>query len=412
MLRASSWLVALAILCLAQSATAAPLVESYLIEGKLAAGEKALEEYLRKQPRDAEARFGLGTLQFIQAIEQLGQSLHEYGAIGADTRVGQRLPLLRLAVPHNPKPKQIAYEDVRRIMQRLVDDLAVAERTLVEVKDQQVKLPLHMAQVRLDLNNDGQGDADESLWKLYAKLNNAAQLPEAFSPDQAKAFVITFDYADVIWLRGYCHLLSAMGETMLMYDEREAFNVIAPHLFARPPVPAIAADAFRDDAWVGEIADAIAAIHLMKFPVVEPKRGEAVLEHLQQVIDLSRQNWKAIEAETDDDHEWVPNTKQASPVPNLRVTKEMIVGWHEFLDEAEQMLDGEKLIPHWRLKDGHGVNLKRVFTEPREFDAVLWLHGAGALPYLEKGDCTSPVTWQRFNQVFGGQFIGFAFWFN
>ncbi len=415
MLRATTYglLVTALTMCATRTVVAeAPLVEQYLLEGKLAAGERALQEHLREQPRDDEARFGLGTLQFLQAIEQLGQSLHEYGAVGAKTRVGQRLPLLRLGVPENPAPKKVAYEDVRRIVQRLVDDLAVAERTLADVKDKKVKLPLHMAKVRLDLNSDGAGDESESLWKIYAQLNRGANLPAEFTPQQAGAFVVGFDYADVLWLRGYCHLLSAMGETMLMYDEHEAFNVIAPQVFARPPAPAIPQELFREDQFIGDIADAIAAIHLMRFPVVEPKRGKMVLEHLHAVIDLSRQNWKTIEAETDDDNEWVPSAKQTSLIPNVRVTPEIIAGWHDFLDEAELLLAGKKLVPHWRLRADRGINLKRVFTEPREFDAVLWIHGAGAIPYLEEGDCTNRETWNRFNTVFGGQFIGFAFWFN
>jgi hypothetical protein len=81
----------------------------------------------------------------------------------------------------------------------------------------------------------------------------------------------------------------------------------------------------------------------------------------------------------------VPNSKQASVIPNVRVTAEMIAGWHEFLAEAEALLQGKKLIPHWRFKPEFGVNLKRVFLEPREFDLVLWAHGAAAVPYTEQG---------------------------
>lgn len=415
MLRAIPWwcLLVLLVCGLPRSAAAkVPLVEKYLLGERLSTGEKALQEHLRKQPRDHEARFGLGTLQFIQAIEQLGQSLHEYGAIGSRTRLGQRLPILRIAVPENPQPKQVAYKDVRRIVQRFIDDLALAERTLVEVKDHDVKLPLHMGMIRLDLNGDDKRDEDETLWKIYAQLNTGANLPDEFTAQQADAFVITFDYADAIWLRGYCHLLSAMGESMLMYDEEDAFNAIAPHAFARPPVEAVPAETFDDNQTISDIADAIAFIHLMRFPVVEPKRGEVALEHLREVIRLSKLNWNAIEAETDDDNEWVPNPKQKGVIPGVQITREMIAGWRMFLSEAEQIVAGKKLIPHWRLRAEHGINLKRVFTEPREFDAVLWLHGAGAMPYLEKGECTNRATWNRFNTVFGGQFIGFAFWFN
>lgn len=139
---------------------------------------------------------------------------------------------------------------------------------------------------------------------------------------------------------------------------------------------------------------------------------KASLAHLESVIDHSRQSWKAIQAETDDDREWIPNSKQTGVIPGVRVTEEMIAGWHEFLNEGEKMLSGKKLIPHWRLKAEYGINLRRVFLEPREFDVVMWAHGAAAVPYAEKGIVVRGETWNRMEQIFGGQFIGFAFWFN
>ena len=121
---------------------------------------------------------------------------------------------------------------------------------------------------------------------------------------------------------------------------------------------------------------------------------------------------KAIQAETDDDAEWLPNSKQAGVIPGVRVTQAMIDGWHEFLDELEAILQGEKLVPYWRVHDGRGINLKRVFTEPKTLDLVLWVQGTAAAPYLEEGELTQAETWTRLNRLFQGQFIGFAVWFN
>ena len=55
---------------------------------------------------------------------------------------------------------------------------------------------------------------------------------------------------------------------------------------------------------------------------------------------------------------------------------------------------------------------RRVFTEPREFDLILWIQGTAAAPYLERGERTTPEVWDRLRRVFGGEFIGFALWFN
>jgi hypothetical protein len=89
-------------------------------------------------------------------------------------------------------------------------------------------------------------------------------------------------------------------------------------------------------------------VHLVNFPVSEPKRMQSALAHLESMIDLSRESWKLIQAETDDDHEWLPNPEQTGVILNVRVRQEMIDGWHEFLNEMEHLLKGTKLIPFWR----------------------------------------------------------------
>src|SRR5947209_14241363 len=87
---------------------AEPLAEKYLLEGKLADGEKALKGQLEKEAGDDQARFGLGVVQFLQTFEHLGQSLYRYGlrtetAAGAreDPRGEQGVPLLRDLLPQN-----------------------------------------------------------------------------------------------------------------------------------------------------------------------------------------------------------------------------------------------------------------------------------------------------------------------
>lgn len=130
------------------------------------------------------------------------------------------------------------------------------------------------------------------------------------------------------------------------------------------------------------------------------------------MIRHSRSMWAAAAAETDDDHEWIPNERQSSILPGGRLTADMIAGWHDFLREAEELLEGRKLIPFWRADKSKGVNLKRIFTEPRTLDLVLWIQGSAAAPYLEEGPVTEPDTWRRFQLLFRGEFIGFALWLN
>ena len=83
----------------------------------------------------------------------------------------------------------------------------------------------------------------------------------------------------------------------------------------------------------------------------------------------------------------------------------------KFLDEAEGLLAGRLLVPFWR-DSTKGVNLRRVFTEPRNLDIVLWVQGTAAAPYLENGPRTSMDTWTRLTDVFQGNFFRFFVWVN
>ncbi len=301
------------------------------------------------------------------------------------------------------------------MMRDLNDELAKAEATLARIDDRHVKLPLHFGLIRLDLNGDGQSEANETLWRIYTQLNAAAR--DQVTAEASKQFLITFDRADVAWLRGYCHLLMAICEAVQAYDFQELFDYSGClfYLKAETSFP------FLRRAPIGEegnsfqtedIVDAVAMLHMIRLPISEPARMKRALEHLESMVALSRESWKWILAETDDDHEWIPNPNQHTVMPGGAVTNAMVKGWMEFLDEAQAIFKGEKLIPFWRRRDDRGVNLRRVFTEPRMFDLVLWVQGTAAAPYLEKGPKTMPETWRRLQTIFQGQFIGFAFWFN
>jgi hypothetical protein len=251
------------------------------------------------------------------------------------------------------------------------------------------------------------------LTKLLAQYMGARNLPGDGD------LSVVFDRGDVAWLRGYCHLLMALSEVALAYDGQELFdctahlffaNVETPHKFLTDPEEGKQVGFFNVPGDVN-LVDLIAVVHLIRLPVKEPDRLKAALGHLEQMLALSKESWKYILAETDDDHEWIPNPQQTGAL-GVRVTKEMVTSWLAFLDEAEEVLAGKRLVPFWRGREERGVNLHRVFTEPRPIDLVLWVQGTAATPYLEKGPLTRPEVWARLQRVFGGEFIGFALWFN
>jgi hypothetical protein len=415
-------LYCLMILALAFTASrapaAAPLAEKYLLDGKLAEGAKALQGRLKEDPKDDQARFGLGVVQFLQSFEHLGGSLHKYG-LRTEKSFLRAPPQVKEFLPQNPNPETLTYKAARQVVQTWVDDLVKAEATLAEVKDAEVKMPLHVALIKID--PFGQ-DKPISAAFLLGRL-------ESLSPEgrkQAEKLVVGFDRGDVSWLRGYLHILAAFGELLLAVDGQEAFECSAHLLFEKVETPHTFLLENRrgfDEAGFGWAdhplwSDVVSFIHQMtRLPIKEPARTKAALEHLEAGVAQAKEMWKYILAETDDDNEWIPNPKQTG-VMGVKVTQEMVDSWLEALDEAELILKGKKLIPFWRGKEGErGVNLRRVFTEPRTFDPIEWVQGTAATPYLEKGPLTKladPRVGGRLTNAFGGpfQFIGFGFWFN
>jgi hypothetical protein len=386
-----------------------PLLDPYLVSGQFADGEKAMLARLSRKPEDDKARFGLGTIQLMQAIEHLMQSLFRYGL--KDNAFSAVFPILRLPVPVNPKPEVLSYDRLETILQTWITDLAKVQATLEPIKDANVKLPLRLGMVKLDFDGNGKAEESESLWKVFAKVTGAN-----ITEKDAQQFLIAFDAGDALWLQGYTHVLRAFGEFLLAYDRYEIFEACAHMFFPKVDTPhkfLLEGQRLVDIGNGIDLADAIAAIHLMRFPVTEPLRMTTVLNHLKAVTQLSRKSWQAIVAETDNDHEWLPNAKQTGIIPDVRITQEMIDSWQSFLNEADTLLSGERLIPFWRSKDKKlGINLNRVFTEPRQMDIVLWFQGTAATPYLEKGKITDFQVWNRLFNVFGGDFFSFAAWFN
>jgi hypothetical protein len=386
------------------------------------------EARLALAPDDAQARFGLGVGQFLHAVEGLGQALHRHGlqgASGASFGGLLDLPFLRLPVPPNAAPQPLTYEGFRAILAQFVDDLAIAEVTLAQMPTGAVDLPLNLANIRLDLDGDGIGSENEALWRIFSAVAGAGWLedtPEADLPAD-------FDAADAPWLRAYCHLLSALAEVLLAHDWHEAFDATFHGVFPGAGLPSArlnelpyaTLEALASGKPLAEdsdpqalimyatAADAIAFLHLWHWQVGEPQRLTSALAHLEGIPPLSRQSFDLAFAETDSRNEWIPNPNQTG-VLGTQVTAEQVEGWRLFLDEFAALLKGEKLLPHWRFNEG--INIRRMFLEPRAFDLVLLIQGSAALPYLESGALTDGEAWQRMIQLLGGDFFRYAIWFN
>lgn len=413
-LRVSSCLCLSLVVAAAAHGAARPDIAPQLRAGELAAAEKMLTEHLAAEPKDDLARFQLGTVQFVQAAERLAQDGSRYGA-GSPIFT---IPFVRLGglAGKNDRPEPVTYADARAMLERFQASILVAEATLAPIQDKHLAWKLDLRDVRLDLNGDGERTDAETLGALFQMVAVRPRWDAQSRPPLD--LVVGFDSADAIWLRGYCHLLAALSDMILAYDEERLFDVTAHAVFANAQTEFakrrdldMTVEPGRIDSWEG-IYDVIAFIHLIDFELKDPARMKSAHSHLLRVIELSRENWKLILAETDNDHEWIPSPTQQSVIPNLSFNARQVTAWHEFLNEAEAILEGKKLIPFWRHGFKEGVNLRRVFLEPRPFDLVLWLQGTAAFPYLETGEQTSPETWRQFQQLFRGEFVGVVAWVN
>jgi hypothetical protein len=414
-LLAPALVISVASLPLTAAAQAPPVPDwtgDYLYEGRLTDGAAALEAHLVAQPQDDDARFHLGMVQFLSTVEGLGQAIHRHGAAPRGD-FASTVPFLRLPVPPNPSPQPLDNAGLRAILEDFSVGLMEAETTLAGIRDPTVKIPLAIGLVRLDMDADGEASDAESLWRAFDAVTPGQQV----TLEEAESFVLHLDAGDALWLRGYCNMLSAVIEIALAHDTSTLFEVSAHQFFPDTGTPMAAFPEKGEDSEWMEILDSIATIHALRLPVAEPARMARAHGHFLRVIELSGQTWDAYMAETDDDHEWIPNPSQTGVIPGAAVTAEMVEGWQLFLGEARQILEGHKLLPYWRgnvpgATPSLGISLHRVFHEPREFDLVLWVQGSAAIPYLEEGDVTEGDFWRHLNRAFSGQLFGFALWFN
>ena len=210
---------------------------SNTFQEELNAGQTAIindvaREALSETPDHAEAEFALGVAQFLSA-EGLGQGLHRYGLrneIRHDTLGLAGLPFLRLPVPTNPDPEQVTYEGLREVLANFVDDLATAEATFASINNGSIALELNLGAVRIDLDGDGKGGAQEELAEIFDALNGRMSVDR-------NDLRFAFDESDVPWPRGYCHLLMAIADVPLAYDWERAFDATFHGVFPASDMP-------------------------------------------------------------------------------------------------------------------------------------------------------------------------------
>ncbi len=112
--------------------------------------------------------------------------------------------------------------------------LEKAERTLGEFKPADVKLPIDVVSIRVDIDRDGKISDSENFLPTLAGMINGRRLNQA---NKIPSLVFAFDDADVLWLRGYLHVLSGTLNVVLAYDWKESIERTAHLFFLNPKTP-------------------------------------------------------------------------------------------------------------------------------------------------------------------------------
>lgn len=366
----------------------------------------------------ADACFGTGLIDVVKAAEGLAGALYRHGATAPDMATAAML----LGIPKNIEggappdgAEPITYEKLRAILDEFVTGLDTARQSfLLAGQGDDYVIIIDPLRVRLDLNGDGVAGEAET---LAALLGDVIELPQARSKGGKTAQAdssIGFDRADAFWFAGYTQIVAAPVDLLLAHDFSEFFAAIGHRVFPASGLPMqnypSNGSLLMDPQTDTFLADTIAAIHLADFPVADAGRLQGVLARMRDVTGLSRRNWEAILAETDDNRELVPSPRQTSLVPGMEVSEAVVAAWMETLDRIDAILAGELLLPHWRF--AQGISLPAYFETARETDLVLLFTGQAALPFLREGPVADAESFAAGNAVFGDRWPNFAIWFN
>jgi hypothetical protein len=353
---------------------AGPSLDQYLHKAEYLQGEVAFLDYLQKNPKDDQARFGLGILQFFRAFNRLGQASYEYGAIVSPDK------MFPIPIPKNPNPTPISYFTFRLVIEQFIRDLEIADATLAQIEDEKLKLPVQLAFIQFDFS--GNGGKVMNLRSIALAVTGREPVLRRQNP----GFLVKFDRGDVAWLRSYCHLFMGISHFLQTTNFEANFNTWVMHVFPT--------------AILRELPQALSSpidVLSISWINLEPSRMRKVHGHLLMVCKLNQEAWKYIRSEVDNDLEWLPNAKQEGVI-GLPVTEAMIDLWLEIVITAEKMLAGEYVF--WPFKDGvlEGCDIKKFMMDgaPGEVSGNLLV-----LAYRSKGKNAFPILLNIADQLEG-----------
>ncbi len=343
--------------------------------------------------------FALAGLRFLGAVEEALQ-LRWRKDMSADY---SELPIFRLPIPENPSPEPFAPADVTALLKGIAADMTGTQDALTRLGPADFALEINLNDLWFDLNTNGTRDDGEAI----AGVSGLALGRGSGAGD----VMVRFDTADAAWLLAYSHFLQAFATLALAFDPEPA---IAKVLNAGVQMQALQGDTPPENALdmiFGRQVDRIAMVYFALQQQPDVSLTRATHQSLRDMIAANRRFWALVDLETDNAAEWVSNDRQTSAL-GLTLPPGTGARWQAVLADAEALLSGTKLMPHWRYGAEAGINLKRMFESPAPVDIPAWAHGAGLLPWAEKGQRVTPENWQEFQRLVQGDAMLFALFLN
>ncbi len=355
---------------------------------------ESLETIAAPTPSD---RFAIGGLRFLNAVERALQTRYRFGMSGAMTET-LGIPILRLPIDDNPTPDPFNPEVVEQMFADVAHDLDLAITALAEISDTDaVGVSINTADLWFDINMNATRDAGEDLLNVAGMTLNRG-MGGTFVPP-----VIRFDTADAAWLSAYAHLLSGVSEVVLAFHPAPSIARVQESIAQIQAFNSPSDDPYAYDmnSLYGTYADLIAMVIFAIEQQPDPVLSRSAHAHFQAMIADNRVFWDRVARETDNDAEWIPNKNQQSALP-IVFPPETGNAWRQVLADAEGVLNGTLLIPHWRLGKNAGINLAKLMQDPPPVDIVGFAQGLSLLPYVESGRLISFDSLVRFEQLMQG----------
>lgn len=365
-------------------------------------GLAGIPAWIATQDKTAETAYLSGMSEALLAIEHVLQ-------VRYDTYSGE-LPMVpggQADIAYNPDAKfDPAF--VETAMLGALDHFAKAERALEGAIGKDFAVEVELKELWFDVDRDGKRGEGEAALLQIGQLFGERSGVEAYDGET----VIRFDTADADWLAAYVNVASASAELILSVDPTSAIRAIFEGNKEIAGLGAAVNPSFFGD---NRQLDTLAVVLTALDGTPDPERTRAALAHLKKMISHNENFWTLVEQETDDNREWLPNANQVSAF-GVEVTAETAMAWRAVLSEMSDLLNGRKLVPHWRFGErgetGHGLNIESLLTDPGDFDLVLMLHGASLAPHFEYGKLVNQSVWRDFSLTVGGRGNIFALWLN